>query len=127
MTTSALKGHSMSQKRAEILVLVADRGLLDLVLDSLGNRHVTVAGSPSEARTLLAVHTYALFIATNFGVSPWEALSVIPTDRSYPVLFVSGHWDQEIEAVCREKHLPFVKAPFTMDVLREGIRLALGE
>jgi len=115
------------QKRAEILVLAADHDLLELVLASLGNRHVTVAGSPSEARTLLAVHTYALFIATNFGVSPWEALSVIPTDRCYPVLFVSGHWDREIEAICREKHVRCVKAPFSMDVLREEIQVALGE
>lgn len=40
---------------------------------------------------------YGLFLATNFGVSPWDALAVVPAERDYPVLFLTGHVTEKIE------------------------------
>lgn len=44
---------------------------------------------PCGHTPLLGGRLYGLFLATNFGVSPWDALAVVPAERDYPVLFLT--------------------------------------
>lgn len=67
--------------RLDILLLASDTGARDFVLRFLDRHRVTVAASPEEAALLLAGRRYGLFLATNFGVSPWDALAVVPAER----------------------------------------------
>jgi len=111
--------------RLEILLLAADPGARDFVLRFLDRHRVTVAASPEEAALLLSARRYGLFLATNFGVRPWEALAVVPAQRDYPVLFLTGHVTDRIEKECVEKSIPSLRVPEALDVLRGMLRLAL--
>ena len=66
-------------------------------------------------------------LITNFGVSPWGAVSVIPVDRDYPVLFLSGFVEDAIVRVCEAKRIAWRKAPIEIPSLRRELRLALDE
>ncbi len=111
--------------RLEILLLAADPGARDFVLRFLDRHRVTVTASPEEAALLLAGRRYGLFLATNFGVSPWEALAAVPADRDYPALFLTGHLTSEMEQECADKSIPSLRVPEALDVLRGMLRLAL--
>ncbi len=111
--------------RLDILLLASDTGARDFVLRFLDHHRVTVAATPEEAAVLLTARRYGLFLATNFGVSPWEALAAVPKERDYPVLFLTGHLTREIEQECAEKSIPSLRVPEALDVLRGMLRLAL--
>jgi len=108
-----------------VLVIVGHYGFRDLILECLGNQPVTVASTPWEASTLLGAHRYRLDIATNGGIPPLLTLDAIPPKHDYPVLFLTGHWDVAVEAVCRDKQVVVRRVPIGLDELRQEIRLAL--
>ena len=110
-----------------VLVIVGDQGFRDIVLECLGSHRVTVASMPWEASTLLGAHRYRLVIATNGGIPPLLTLEAIPAERDYPVLFLTGHWDAAVEAVCRDKQVVARRVPFGLDEFRQELRLALDD
>jgi hypothetical protein len=112
---------ALEPKIASILVLVADSTLRNLLLEILDGPQtlITVVAAPSEAKALLAARSYSVVVATNFGVSPWEAVAVIPANRSYPAFFLSGTWDAQLEDACRIRpssvsKLRSIQAPLEM-------------
>jgi hypothetical protein len=109
----------------KILLLVGDRPCRDLLLRLLGEADVTVVTHPPEVPTLVAAHRYGLVIVTNFGESPWEAIDVVPAERDWPALFLSGHWDKELEAICALKRLPRLPAPLDADSFLRAVSEAL--
>jgi hypothetical protein len=111
--------------RLDILLLAADPGARDLVLRFLGRHRVTVAAAPEEAALLLAARRYGFFLTTNFGVPAGEAIAVVPAERDYPVLFLTGFVTEQIERECVEKSVPSLLVPEALDVLRGMLRLAL--
>jgi len=107
-----------------VLLVAADRGARSFVLqaiDAAGHTRTTVAESPAEARTLLNAHRYSLVIATNLGIPPWLAIEVIPRDRTYEGMFISGHWDDQIVRECEVRQLYCVRVPCDFNALREEI------
>lgn len=108
-----------------LLLLVNEPQLRDLLLGLLSHYKVTVVTTPVEARALLLGRRYDLVISTNFGVSPWEAVAVIPEKRSYPAFFVSGVWDGRLEQACTAKQLHCIRAPFNAEAFRRDVSSAL--
>jgi hypothetical protein len=89
-----------------VLLLVNSEPLRELVSVCLSGCEITLASWPTEVPAKLALGPYSLVIVTNFGVSPWEAVRVVPEHRDYPVLFLTGHVDDDIRAACATKHIP---------------------
>lgn len=125
MTEPDTTGRYVGSVRLEILLLAADPGARDLVLRFLDRHRVTVAASPEEAALLLAARRYSFVLTTNFGVPAGEAIAVVPAERDFPVLFLTGHVTDRIEKECAEKSIPSLRVPEALDVLRGMLRLAL--
>jgi CheY-like chemotaxis protein len=113
--------------RLEVLLLVADTALLELMADILDRHRTTVCACPGQARKLLAEHRYDLVVVTNFGISPWAAVRIIPARRDYPVLFVTGYLDAGLEQECRAKGIAWVQVPASIDEMRRELRIALDD
>ena len=45
---------------------------------------------------------YGFVLATNFGVPARDAIGVVPAERDYPVLFLTGYVTEQIEKECVE-------------------------
>jgi hypothetical protein len=116
-----------TETEAEILLLVGDTVLQGLIVAFLSGRPVTIASTPDEAAGLLSRHRYRLFIATNFGVNPRDALAVIPRDRDYPVLFLTGSYNEDIADACAEKEIPLRTVPISPKNLVRELRIALDD
>jgi prepilin signal peptidase PulO-like enzyme (type II secretory pathway) len=113
-----------------VLLVAADRHARALVaqaIDAVGHTRLTVADSPGEARTLLNAHRYGLVIATNLGIPPRLSIDVIPIDRTYEAMFISGHWDDELVRECELRRLHRVRVPCDFDVLRDEIAKILSK
>lgn len=113
-----------------VLLIAADRqarALVTQAIDAAGHTRLTVAESPGEARTLLNAHRYGLVIASNLGISPWLSIDVIPIDRTYEAMFISGHWDEDILRECEVRGLHRVRVPCDFDVLRQEIARVLSQ
>jgi DNA-binding NtrC family response regulator len=105
-----------------ILLLVGDYQLQRLMLETVGSRYrVTIAYTANEARTLLNAYRYRLVIVTNFGMPPEHAVAIVPSEHPYPVIFISGVWDDELRKACEVKRLRCLKAPFKVDELRQEL------
>ena len=116
------------EPREVILLLAADPGARRLLLRVLGREHrLTLTRTALEARTLLEFHTYRLVIVTNLGVPPHDAVSVIPPDHSYPVIFISGWFSDDLRRECALKRVRCMNAPFLVEELREAVTRALDE
>lgn len=74
-------------------------------LELLSGSSVRVVSSPHEAKVLMEACTYRIAIVTNSGVSPWEAISVVPPRRQFPVIFATGAWDDLLAALKRSHWL----------------------
>jgi len=111
--------------RLEILLIAADPGARDFVLRYLGRHWVTVAASPEEAALLLSARRYGFVLTTNFGIPAEDAIAVVPAERDYPVLFLTGHVTDRIEKECVEKSVPSLRVPEALNVLPGMLRLAL--
>jgi DNA-binding response OmpR family regulator len=109
-----------------VLALIDDDGGRHLILEGLSSDYsVTIASTAPEAAHLLAAFTYRLVIVTNFGMPPALALSVIPADHPYPVLFISGHFDDDLQRECALKRIRSMKMPFTLQELRAEVAATL--
>ena len=109
-----------------ILLLAADYSSRLLILQVLGREHrVTLAYTALEAQTLLEAYTYRLVIVTSLGMPPDHAVSVIPHDHSYPVIFLSGALDDDLQRKCTRKRIRCVDVPFKPEHLREAVTRAL--
>jgi hypothetical protein len=117
----------MLRPRLTVLLLVNDTPLREFMLDPLVNYDVTVVEHPDAVAEQLRRRDFSLVIVTNFGVSPWDAVAIIPEERDYPVLFLTGHFDSEIESACTRKHIPVGRVPIDLVALRREIRLALDD
>lgn len=95
------------------------------MLRFLGRHRVTVAASPEEASLLLAARRYDFVLTTNFGVPAGQAIAIVPAERDYPVLFLTGFVTDQIAQECVEKSVPSLRVPEALDVLRGMLRLAL--
>jgi hypothetical protein len=115
----------MSQRTGHVLLLVGDAQLREFVLRVLRNRRTTICKTPAEARERLRVGRYALVVITNFGIGPFHAVEVIPADRDYPALFLTGYMDDWLSAFCRDREIPWRQAPVRLDDLRRELRIAL--
>jgi hypothetical protein len=109
----------------KILLLVGDNPVREVLMKLLGDHDVTVVTHPAEARTLVAFHRYGLVIVTNLGESPWEAIEVIPEERDWPALFISGHWEPELESICAARRVPRLPAPFDVPTFLRAVSDAL--
>jgi hypothetical protein len=110
--------------KLDVLLLAADPGARDLVLGALGQCWVTVAASRGGHCTpgdppLRARDHHQLRSA------PGDAVAVIPVARDYPVLFLTGHLNPDLEAACRARAIPWLRVPVELDGLRRELRLAL--
>jgi hypothetical protein len=94
-----------------VLLLANDASLRELMLGCLGRCRTTACGTPAEARKLLRVARYALVLITNFGVGPFHAVEVIPADRDYAVLFLTGYMDARLASLCRDRSVPWRRMP----------------
>lgn len=116
---------------ANILLLVNDPPLRHLIAAALiywlPAHALTIVTSPAEAAGRLAARRYALVVLTNWGVVPRAAVDVVPADRQYPVIFLTGFRDQEIEHECKAKAIPYLLTPLETPSLRQELRLALGD
>jgi len=110
-----------------ILLLVADPPARLLILKELGRAQVTLAYTALEARTLLDAYTYRLVIVTNLGMPPDHAVSVVPLDHSYPVIFVSGVFNDNLRRECTLKHIRCMKVPFKPEDFQDAVARALDE
>src|SRR5438093_9832521 len=110
-----------------ILLLAADLPALLLILKELGRAQVTRAYTALEARTLLGAYTYRLVIVTNLGMPPDHAVSVVPLDHSYPVIFMSGVFNDNLRRECMLKRIRCMKVPFKLDEFRDAVARALDE
>ena len=110
-----------------ILLLAADLPARLLILKELGRAQVTLAYAALEARTLLDAYTYRLVIVTNLGMPPDHAVSVVPLDHSYPVIFMSGVFNDNLRRECTLKRICCMDVPFKMKELREVVTRALNE
>jgi DNA-binding NtrC family response regulator len=98
------------------------------MLEAFGPQYkVSIASTALEARTLMNIYRYKLVIVTNFGMPPEHAVSVVPDEHTYPVIFISGVFDEELRAACRTKRLRCMVAPFSLEQLREALRSALSD
>ena len=110
-----------------ILLLVADPPARLLILKELGRAQVTLAYTALEARTLLDAYTYRLVIVTNLGMPPDHAVSVVPLDHSYPVIFMSGVFNDNLRRECTLKRIRCMKVPFKLEEFRDAVARALDE
>ena len=88
---------------------------------------VAIASTPREAERLLASFTYRLVIVTNLGILAKQAVSVIPIDHAYPVLFLSGYFDLQLQEECARKQIRHLQLPFVVAELRQAVVDALAE
>jgi hypothetical protein len=86
-----------------------------------------MAASPAEASHLLTAHRYGLVLVTNFGISAHDAVSLIPADRDYAVLYLTGHINDRIAAACTERAIPWLQVPEGVESLRREVQLALDD
>ncbi len=110
-----------------ILLLVADPPARLLILKELGRAQVTLAYTALEARTLLDAYTYRLVIVTNLGMPPDHAVSVVPLDHSYPVIFMSGVFNDNLRRECSLKRIRCMKVPFKPEDFQDAVARALDE
>ena len=110
-----------------ILLLVADPPARLLILKELGRAQVTLAYTALEARTLLDAYTYRLVIVTNLGMPPDHAVSVVPLDHSYPVIFMSGVFNDNLRRECTLRRIRCMKVPFKLEEFRNAVARALDE
>lgn len=109
-----------------VLLLAWDRQLRVLLLEIIGSRRrVTVCDTPAEARERLRTEHYALVLVTNFGVGPFQAVEIIPADRDYTVLFLTGYLDARLDEECRRRNIVPLLAPFKPAELQRELRIAL--
>lgn len=104
-----------------ILMLVADKGAQGLMLEMLSRYPVTIANTALEAGVLMRSFDYRLVIVSNLGMPPDHAVSVVPQEHQYPVIFISGFWNDELRRVCRDKRLRCINAPFDFDTLQKAV------
>lgn len=102
-----------------VLLVAADPASRNLVIQALdaASAWTTIAASPGEARALLNANRYGLVIVTNLGIPPWLAIDVVPEDRSYEAMFISGYWDDQITRECQRRRLYPVRVPCDFTVL----------
>ena len=112
---------------AVILLLAADLPVRLLILKELGRAQVTLAYTALEARTLLDAYTYRLVIVTNLGMPPDHAVSVVPLDHSYPVIFMSGVFNDTLRRECTLKRIRCMKVPFKPEDFQDAVARALDE
>jgi len=110
-----------------ILLLAADLPARLLILKELGRAQVTLAYTALEARTLLDAYTYRLVIVTNLGMPPDHAVSVVPLDHSYPVIFMSGVFNDTLRRECTLKRIRCMKVPFKPEDFQDAVARALDE
>ena len=110
-----------------ILLLAADLPARLLILKELGRAQVTLAYTALEARTLLDAYTYRLVIVTNLGMPPDHAVSVVPLDHSYPVIFMSGVFNDNLRRECTLKRIRCMKVPFKPEDFQDSVARALDE
>jgi len=110
-----------------ILLLAADLPARLLILKELGRAQVTLAYTALEARTLLDAYTYRLVIVTNLGMPPDHAVSVVPLDHSYPVIFMSGVFNDTLRRECTLKRIRCMKVPFKPEDFQDAVACALDE
>ena len=110
-----------------ILLLTADLPARLLILKELGRAQVTLAYTALEARTLLDAYTYRLVIVTNLGMPPDHAVSVVPLDHSYPVIFMSGVFNDNLRRECTLKRIRCMKVPFKPEDFQDAVARALDE
>lgn len=108
-----------------MLLLAADPGARELMLDVLGDRDVTVCETPAQARARIRATHYVLVIVTNFGVRPFEAVEIIPAERDYTVMFLTGHMDDRLREQCRERRISWWPVPMEPREIWRELRLAL--
>ena len=112
--------------RAEILLLSNEANLTELFVELLAGLTVDLVQEPAEAADRLRRAAYGLALVTNAGLSPWEAVAIVPARRRMPALFVSGWWDEELERTCRQKAIAYLPMPFTADAFLGQIRAMIG-
>ena len=110
-----------------ILLLAADLPARLLILKELGRAQVTLAYTALEARTLLDAYTYRLVIVTNLGMPPDHAVSVVPLDHSYPVIFMSGVFNDNLRRECTLRRIRCMKMPFKLKDFQDVVARALDE
>ena len=110
-----------------ILLLAADLPARLLILKELGRAQVTLAYTALEARTLLGAYTYRLVIVTNLGMPPDHAVSVVPLDHSYPVIFMSGVFNDNLRRECALRRIRNMRVPFKLEEFRNAVARALDE
>jgi hypothetical protein len=86
-----------------------------------------VAASPAEANHLLIAQRYSLVLVTNFGVSASDAVSLIPAERDYAVLYLTGHIDDQIATACADRAIPWLRMPEAAELLQREVRVALDD
>jgi len=119
-----VSGTSDMIQTTHVLLVAADppaRALVAQAIDAVGHTRLTIADSPGEARTLLNAHRYGLVIPTNLVIPPWLSIDVIPVDRTYEAMFLSGHWDDGLVRECEVRRLHRMRVPCDFDVLRDEI------
>lgn len=120
--------QSLESDNRAVLSLVGDELSCELILAVLGaDYRVTIASTPREAERLLVSLDYRLVIVTNLGILPKQAVSVIPINHVYPVLFLSGYFDRQLQEECARKRIRHMALPFAVAELRQAVVDALDE
>ena len=107
---------------SDVLLLINEPVILNLMVQLLDEHSITVVSTPMEVESILSAHKYRVLISTNFGLSAYEAIRIIPEKRDFPAIFVSGFWDEHIENLCKVENLVCVRAPFDPNAFQETVR-----
>ena len=111
-----------------VLVLVADKAAQQAMLTMLNVKYrVTIAYTAREAGVLMRAFRYRLVIVSNFGMPPEHAVPVVPKDHAYPVIFISGVYNEDLRRICQEKRLRCMDAPVESETLRRAVAEELGQ
>src|SRR5262245_9966753 len=107
-----------------ILLLISRRHPLSEWLQ--GHYSTTVVHSISELSTCLAHQEFSLVVLTNYVPHFRETLSEIPKVRRYPVVFATGHVDDEINRECRDRNIKILSLPLNLDDFLKVVTHAVG-
>jgi CheY-like chemotaxis protein len=109
--------------------VVEDEALIRMMLvemiEELGHRVVSEAGTIKDARTLAEAAAFDIAILdVNVGGGKIDAVAGIIDGRNLPFLFATGYAGSNLPADFADRpHLP---KPYSLDKLRQAIELALG-
>jgi len=117
----------MTQKLLKIVMLCADQDFENIFRRILADYKLEVISGFDLTRNIAACwericrSRFDILILTNFGISAYdmiECVKLLPENRGYRAVVMTGHLDLEMANVCIEKNVPLAKFPLEAEEIR---------